>query len=85
MAKVMIKVVEAQGICVANHKVGDTFVQENEVTVGGICSAAYNTILPYIVALLYGGSFPYQKEDGAVILRCPDPENRLVLELKRVE
>ena len=85
MAKVMIKVIEQQGTCVANHKVGDVFIQENEMTFGGFCSAAYNAIQPYIVALLYGADFPYKTPEGSIVLRCPDPHNRLVVELSKIE
>lgn len=83
MAKVMITIKTVEGKCITNHQPGDSFIQENEITVGGLCSAAYNTLYPYIVAMLHDANLPYADKDGNLCIRCPDPENRVVFELKK--
>jgi hypothetical protein len=41
-------------------------------------------VAPYVTTLLYGGNFPWEKENGVATIFCPDPKG-ISLELKRIE
>ena len=65
------------------HSIGDTFIVEN-TTPGGMCLGAWNSVAPYVTALLYGGSFPWEDADISTTIHCPDPKG-ITLELERIE
>ena len=65
-----------------NHKIGQEFIVEG-TTPEGMCLGAWNAIAPYLTALLYGGTFPWEKELGHTLIHCPDPKG-ITLELKRI-
>lgn len=70
--------------CPAGHKVGDEFMV-GQKTPGGICMGAFNTLLPYIITLRFGGSFPWVKKKGEGTFCCPDGEVMNVFRLARLE
>jgi uncharacterized repeat protein (TIGR04076 family) len=71
------------GKCQGNiHEIGQTFVVE-DTTPGGMCIGAWNAISPYVNALLYGGDFPWEAEQGFTIIHCPDPKG-ITIQLRRV-
>lgn len=80
---VVAKVVSQKGTCEAGLKVGDEF-SVGEKTPDNICSFAYTAIFPFAVALMTGGSFPWEKDPDRTTVACPDAENPVVIELKRV-
>jgi uncharacterized repeat protein (TIGR04076 family) len=80
--KISLKIVSQKGTCVFNHKVGQEF-DVSASTPAGLCPSAYNAALPTIFALRVGGQIPWAKEDGSVHIACPDPENPLVIAIKR--
>ncbi len=67
-----------------HHKVGQQFTFEH-TTLGGMCLGAWTAIAPYLITLSCGGNFPWEKEEGMVTIRCPDPEAGITLELRRVD
>ncbi len=64
------------------NKVGQEFVVEG-TTPEGMCLGAWDTISSYVITLLYGGNFPWEKEDGYALIHCPDPKG-IIIELKRI-
>lgn len=64
------------------NKLGQEFIVDN-TTPEGICLGAWNAISPYVVALLYGANFPWEKEEGYTLIHCPDPKG-IALELRRI-
>ena len=79
---VQIKVKAGQ--CQGNrHDVGQVFTVD-QTTPGGMCPGAWNAIAPYLTALRYGASFPWEKEKGTATIHCPDPEG-ITLELRCVQ
>jgi len=81
--KVSIKVISQKGSCEAGHKVGDQWLV-GEKTPGGICLFAFSSLFPFITPLMYGGAFPWEKDPDKTTVACPDPDNPVVFELRRV-
>ena len=81
---VIARVISQQGSCVAGHKVGDEFLI-GDITPQGMCTWAFYTVFPFVSALQYNGSFPWEPDSGKAIVACPDPTNPVVFELRRVK
>ena len=80
---VVIKLVGNQNPCHIGHKVGDEWVF-NYKTPPDMCSLAYNAIYPWVLALKYGATFPWQDDPDVVMASCPDPLVNNTFELRRV-
>ena len=79
-----VKITVVKGKCQGEyHEIGDSFTCGWK-TPEGICLSAWTAIAPYVMTLLWGGDFDFEKEKGMATLRCPDPKG-IVLELRRVE
>lgn len=70
--------------CPNGHQVGDEFIVGRK-TPGGLCMGAFASLLPYISALRFGGSFHWEKQEGVGTFCCPDPKVINVFRLERVE
>jgi len=81
---VVVKVVSQKGTCSYEHKVGDEWVVGGK-TPEGICMSAFQTLLPEIRVLMYGGSFPWSEDPDTAIVACPDPYNPVVFEMRRIK
>lgn len=80
--KVTLTVISQKGTCAFGHKVG----QEFEVGLGtpeGLCTGAYSSALQTIFALQVNGQIPWARPDGSVHIACPDPENPVVMAIRR--
>ena len=69
-----------QGHCSAGHQAGEHFPISCHDS-GGLCGFCYHNIFSNLQTLQFGGTMPWW-QDSVVTLACPDPHNRLVLELK---
>lgn len=78
--RITVKGGECQGKI---HKGGQVFTVEG-TTPEGICLGAWNAIAPYLTTLSCGGNFPWEQEEGAATIHCPDPKG-ITLELRRIE
>jgi uncharacterized repeat protein (TIGR04076 family) len=83
MAEVIAKVISQRGTCAAGHKVGDKFVIGDK-TPAGMCSWAFYTLFPFAGVLQYGGAFPWESDPNKTTVACPDPDNPVVFELRRM-
>ena len=81
---VKVKVISQKGHCGAGHKVGDEYMVAGK-TPGGMCLSAFNALYPSLRALQFGGSFPWSKDADTAAVACPDAENPVVFELRRVK
>jgi len=81
--QVIARVVSQKGTCAAGLKVGDEF-PVGEKTPDNICSFAHAAIFPFAVALMAGGSFPWEKDPDRTTVACPDPDNPVIIELRRI-
>ncbi|MFP3879583.1 MAG: TIGR04076 family protein [Dehalococcoidia bacterium] len=83
MTDVLARVISQRGVCEAGHRVGDEFVV-GQKTVPGLCSWAFHTLFPFVEVLQFGGSFPWEEDPNRATVACPDSENPVVFELRRV-
>ena len=84
MTRIIAKVISQEGTCEAGHKVGDEFII-GQKTASGMCSWAFYTLFPFAEPLEFGGSFPWEANDGEGTFACPDHLVRNVFQLKRVK
>ena len=82
MITVTVVTILEKGECPLGLKPGDTF-QFSEKT-PCMCHWAYLVILPFATALRFGGNIPWE-EKGVCKVCCPDPNNPVVFEIRRVE
>ena len=82
--EVIAKIISQTGTCAAGHKVSDEFVI-GEKTKSGMCSFAFTAVFPFALVLMFGGSFPWEKDKDKTTVACPDPGNPVVIELRRVQ
>ena len=83
MTDIVARVISQKGNCEAGHKVGDEFTI-GQTTNSGMCSWAFYSIFPVAEVLQFGGSFPWEKDPDSAFVACPDPDNPVVFELRRV-
>ncbi len=84
-----ITLVEGEGFCAAGHSVGDRWTWSGEgeqLDFGkGMCVHALGSMLPKLVAMRYGASLPWLKEDQDVSTHlCPDVANPHVFKIRRI-
>jgi len=83
MSDVIARVISQKGTCEAQHKVGDEFVIGEGIP-PKLCSWAFHAIFPCAQVLRFGGSFPWEKDRDKTTVACPDAENPVVFELRRI-
>ena len=81
--KVSIRVISQKGTCALGHNVGDQWVV-HEKTPEGLCLFALGSLLPRLPVLMFGGSFPWESDPDMTTAACPDPDNPVVFELRRL-
>jgi len=81
---VLVRVVSKKGTCGNEHKVGDEWIIRGK-TPQGICLSAFNALFPNVLVLRSGGAFPWQTDPDVIKVACPDPENSVVFELRRLQ
>jgi len=80
---VKVKVTSQKGHCEAGHKVGDEWLV-GEKAPEGLCIFAFGSLLPFITPLMFGASFPWEKDPDMTTVACPDAENPVTFEISRV-
>ena len=81
--KVKVKVISQEGTCGIGHKVGDHWIVDGK-TPEGICLGAFNGLSLSLQVLMYGGSFPWASDPDVETIACPDAQNPVVFELRRL-
>ncbi len=81
--EVLVKVVSQKGTCARGHKVGDLWIVGG-VTPEGLCMGALAPLIPDIRVLWLGGSLPWSGDPESCTVACPDPDNPVVFELRRI-
>lgn len=82
--KVVAKVVDMQGDCTIGMKPGDEF-ELSLHKCGEFCGYFYHNIHNWITMLQFGGDSPLGDNPDAMIWECPNSNNRVKIELKRVK
>ena len=80
---VVCKITSQEGHCGAGHKVGDEWVI-SAATPPGMCMSLFNATYPSLRVLQFGGAHPWSSDPDITTVACPDAENPLVIELRRV-
>ena len=81
---VEVTVTEVKRKCAFVYKVGDKIIFDGKKIKGNVCFSALMTMLPKVYALWYGAEFPWAKNKDLIHNACPDPENPVVFEIKRI-
>ena len=81
---VSIKVVSQKGYCAMGHKVGDKWIIKGYITPGAICMGAFGAIFPVVGVMAFNGIYPWSKDPDCERLACPDAENPVVFEVRRL-
>jgi len=82
-SKVRMRIVSIAGRCPNGHRVGEEYVVERK-TPAGICLGSFGACMPYLTALRFGASFPWDPQGAATDIGCPDPVNNVVWRLERI-
>jgi len=82
--QVKAHIISQKGHCHAGHKVGDQFII-GDVVPTGMCAWAFYTLFPFVSPLQSGGFFPWEKDPDKTTVACPDAENPVVFELRRIK
>ena len=80
---VSVKVISQEGKCDLNHKVGEEWIITDR-TPGGLCLGAAQVIYPEARVLKFGGAFPWTPDKDVVRVACPDIENPVLFEVRRI-
>ena len=73
-----------KGKCSQGFKAGDSWLIEDGRTPGGMCSGAYDSVVPAIRTLRYGGEYPWNEDKDVTYVSCPDPEHCVIYEVRRL-
>ncbi len=82
--KVIAKVVDTKGDCTIGMKVGDEF-ELSLHKCGDFCGYFYHNIVNWVTMLQFGGTFPVGDNPDLMVWECPNPNNRVKIELRRVK
>ncbi len=81
---VLVKVIsQNKDTCPHGHKVGDEWIL-GETTPQGLCMGAFTSLFPHAWALMFGGLPPGETGPDTATYACPDPDVRIVFELRRL-
>ena len=94
--KLVARITDIGGHCRAGHKIGEKFdvhlYEEGEwgtetrknTRTPAMCSHLYFALFPYISVLQYGGEFPWMDNKDLFYMNCPDPDNCVSVEVRRI-
>ena len=85
MSVIEVTVKGQKGKCVFGHKVGDRIFFNGRTVEGPICLSALSVLMPKIYAMRFGAEFPWEKEKNVGHCPCPDSENPVVFEIRRMK
>ena len=81
--EVAVKVISQKGTCTNRHKVGDEWALGSK-TPEGICLTAFSALYPTARVLMFGGAHPWDEDSDVTTAACPDADNPVVFELRRL-
>jgi uncharacterized repeat protein (TIGR04076 family) len=74
-----------KGKCVFGHEVGDKVTFDGKSVKGNVCYSALMVLLPKVYAMRYGAVFPWAEDKDVIFNACPDKENPVVFEIRRIK
>lgn len=83
--RVQVEIIEimGKGGCPSDFKAGQSWLVTDWLCHAGMCAWAYNSLLPFVTTLRFGGRFPWREEPMARLC-CPDADNPVVFKLSIV-
>ena len=84
MSIVEVSVKSQKGKCAFGHRTGDKIVFDGKSVKGNVCYSALMVVLPKVYAMMYGVEFPWAKDKNVICNACPDADNPVVFEIKRI-
>lgn len=85
MSVVEVTVKSQKGKCNFGHRVGDKIVFNGRTIQGNICYSALMVLLPKVYAMRFGADFPWAEDKDIISNACPDSENPVVFEIRRIK
>ena len=82
--KVVAKVIDMKGNCTIGMQKGDEF-ELSLHRCGEFCGYFYHNIHNWITMLQFEGNSPLGDDPAVMIWECPNPNNRVKIELRRVK
>ena len=82
--KIIATVQSVTGHCSFGHRVGDEIVFDGETVEGRVCISALYSFLPKVFAMHHGVDFPWLEDKDVSTHACPDAQNPVVFEIRRV-
>jgi uncharacterized repeat protein (TIGR04076 family) len=82
---VVARIIGQTGTCGRGHAVGDEVLFTGDSVQGRLCITALYSMLPKVFAMMYGAQLPWLEDQSVWTHACPDHENPVVFELRRVE
>lgn len=81
--EITIKEILGNGTCPLGHEVGETFNWPDDT--GKMCPHAVYVVYPAVDVLRFGGVFPWEDDPDMTRICCPDPNNPVVFEIRRIK
>jgi uncharacterized repeat protein (TIGR04076 family) len=81
--EITIKKILEKGECPLGHEVGEKFWWPDDM--GKMCPHAVYTVYPAVDVLRFGGTFPWESDPDSATLCCPDANNPVVFEIRRIK
>lgn len=66
------------------YRKGDAWTVSSDEAPAGLCLWAIVSMAPFLAALRFSGSMPWEADKDAVSVCCSDPGNPVVFELRRL-
>ena len=82
--RVVAKVIEMKNNCTIGMKPGDEFDLSIHLC-GDFCGLFYHNISGWVKTLQLGGTFPMGDDPDVQVWDCPNPMNRVKVELRRIK
>lgn len=82
--KVIAKIIDKKSDCTIGMQVGD----EYELSLhkcGDFCGYFYHNIANLVAMLQFGGTFPVGDDPDMLVWECPNANNRVKIELRRIK
>ena len=81
---IAVEVIEVRGgECPLEYRPGTQFLVDGPLVPEGMCTWAWNTMLPSLSVLRFGGTLPWEDFPGVIRTACPDPDRTVVFRLSR--